>query len=167
MRQPPENSEQGRCWSAVEKPRPDENRRGARRRRMRADVGEPGLDLGDAVRVVRGLGFREQRVALAIGPEHDLEQAFRPVRRFLRQPADAPARRHFDVAVLGRDVAGDDVEQRRLAGAVAADQADAGAGRNAGGGVFEQRAAGDADGEIVDDEHARLLADARGAMQPL
>ena len=59
MRQPPENSEQGRCCSSS-KP----SRRGcgrARRRRMRADVGEPRVDLGDAVRVVRGLGFGEQR----------------------------------------------------------------------------------------------------------
>ena len=167
MRQPPENSAQGRCWSAVEKPRPDEDRGRARRRRMRADVGEPRLDLGDAVRVVRGLGLGQQRAALDVGLEHDLEQAFRAVRRFLRQPADAPARRQLDAAVLGRDVAGDHVEQRGLAGAVAADKADAGAGRDAGGGAFEQRAAGNADGEIVDDEHARLLAEQALQWQPL
>ena len=93
--------------------------------------------------------------------EHDLDQAFRAVRRLLRQPADAPARRHLDVAVLGGDVAGDDVEQRALAAAVAADEPDAGAVRNADRGVLDQQPAGDADGKIVDDEHARSLAEGR------
>ena len=116
-----------------------EDRGGAGRGRVRAHVGEPGLDLGDAVGIVRGLRFGQQRAALAIGLEHDLEQAFRAVRRFLRQPPDAPARRQLDGAVLGRHVAGDHVEQRGLAGAVAADQADAGAGDDAGGGAFQQR----------------------------
>ena len=73
----------------------------ARRRRMRADVGKPRLDLGDAVRVVRDFRLGQKRRALAVGLEHDLEQAFRAARRFLRQPADAPARRHLDVAMLG------------------------------------------------------------------
>ena len=63
----------------------------------------------------------------------------------------------FDRAGLGAQFAGNDVEQGRFAGAVAADQADARAGRDAGGGVFQQRAAGDADREVVDDEHVRLL----------
>ena len=77
-----------------------EDRGGARRRRMRADVGEPRLDLGDAMRVGRGLGLGEQRGALGVGGEHDVEQAFRPARRLLRQPPDARARRHADRAVL-------------------------------------------------------------------
>ena len=47
----------------------------------------------------------------------------------------------------------------------AADQADAGARRDARAGAFQQRAAGNANGEVVDNEHGRrLLAerDARG-----
>ena len=126
---------------------------------MSADIGEPGLDFGDAMRIVRGLGLGQKLAALGMRLEHDFEQTFRAVRRFLRQPADAPARRQFDAAVLGRYVAGDHVEQRGLAGAVAADQADAGAGRDAGGCAFKQRAAGNAYGEVVDDKHARLLAE--------
>jgi hypothetical protein len=60
----------------------------------------------------------------------------------------------------GRDVAGDHAEQRGLAGAVAPNQADAGTARDARACAFKQRAAGDADGEIVDDEHgSRLLAE--------
>ena len=142
-----------------------EDRCRAGRGRVRADIGEPGLDLGDAMRVVRGFRLGQQRGALAMRLQHDLDQAFRPVRRFLRQPADAPARRDLDVALLGGDIAGDDAEQSGLAGAVAADQADARARRNARGGAFQQRASGNADREIVDDEHAAPFGRRRGAKQ--
>ena len=101
---------------------PGEDRSGARRRRVRADIGEPRLDLGDAVRVMRRFRLGQQCPRCAVGLEHDLEQAFRAVGGFLRQASDAPARRHLDVAVLGRNVAGDHAEQRGLAAAVAADQ---------------------------------------------
>ena len=35
---------------------------------MRADIDESGLDFGNAVRVLCGLGFRQQRIALAMSP---------------------------------------------------------------------------------------------------
>ena len=82
-----------------------EDRGGARRRRMRADVGEPRLDLGDAMRIVRGLGLGEQARALGVGGEHDVDQAFRPARRLLREPPDARARRQADRAVLDANLA--------------------------------------------------------------
>ena len=72
----------------------------ARRRRVGVDVDEPGLDLGDPVRIVRGLGLAQQRVALEIGLQHDFDQAFRAVGRFLRKAADPPARRDRDRAGL-------------------------------------------------------------------
>ena len=144
-----------------------EDRRGTRRRGVRAHIGEPGLDFGDAVRIVGGLGLGQQRVALDVGLEHHLEQALRTVRGFLRQPPDAPARRQFHAAVLGRDVTGDDVEQRGLAGAVAADQSDAGARRNACAGALQQRTAGNANGEIVDDKHYAPFGRAWRTTQPL
>ena len=130
----------------------------ARGRRMRADVGEPRLDLGDAVRVVRGLGLGEQARALGVGGEHDLDQAFRAARRFLRQPADARARRHARSSPCSSgELAGDGAEQRGLADAVAADEPDARAVRDARGGAVEQQAAGNADREVVENEHARVL----------
>ena len=46
------------------------------------------------------------------------------VRTILRDLADAPARRHADVAGIGLQSVRQQREQRRLAGAVAADQAD-------------------------------------------
>ena len=77
---------------------------------MGVDVDEPGLDFGDPVRIVRRLGFAQQRVALQIGLQHDLDQALRPVGRFLRQTADAPARRDGDGAGFGRQLAADRTE---------------------------------------------------------
>ena len=126
---------------------------------MRADIGETGLDLGNAMGILRGLGFRHQPVALGVGRQHDFDQALRAAGCFLGQPPNAPAWRHLHLAVLARDVAGDHAEQRGLAGAVAPDQADAAAGRDARGRAFQKSAAGNADGEVVDDKHARLLAE--------
>ena len=97
---------------------------GARRRGMGADVGEARLDFRDAMRIARGLGLGEERAALAIGGEHDVDQGLRSVGRLLRQPADARARRPDEPAVLEPDIARDGAEQRALAGAVAADEAD-------------------------------------------
>ena len=62
---------------------------------MGFDVDEPGLDLRDAVRIVRGFGFAEQGIALQIGLQHDFDQAFRSVRCFLGKAADTPARREL------------------------------------------------------------------------
>src|SRR6185437_17042055 len=100
---------------------------------MSADIGEPGLDFGDAVRIVRGFGLGQELAALGMRLEYDLDQTFGAIRRFLRQPSETPARRQFDAAVLGRYVARDHVEQRGLAGTVAADEAHSGAGRDASG----------------------------------
>ena len=65
---------------------PGEDRGRAGRGRMRADVGEPGLDLGDAMRVVRCFRFRQKRRALAMRLQHDLDQAA-PGRPGLPAPA--------------------------------------------------------------------------------
>jgi hypothetical protein len=130
-----------------------------------AHIGEPGLDFGNAMRVLSGFRLFQELRALAVGLEHHLEQTLRAVRRFLRQTPDTPARRQFHAAVFGRNVAGHHVEQRGLAGAVAADKADPGAGDNAGRRSFKQCAAGNAYGEIVDDKHCAPFGVARTANQ--
>ena len=66
----------------------------ARRRRMRIDIGEPGVDVGDPVRVGGVLGFVEQRGPLQVGGEHDVDQAVRAARRFLQQTPDPGALAH-------------------------------------------------------------------------
>lgn len=58
---------------------------------MGIDIDEPGLDFGDPVRIVGAFGLAEQRVALQIRLQHDIDQALRAIRRLLRQATDAPA----------------------------------------------------------------------------
>ena len=70
--------------------------------RMRVDVGQPHVDFGDAVRIGRRLFLFQQRRALDVGLEHDLDQRLLGARRFLRHLADARVLRQADRAGLGR-----------------------------------------------------------------
>ncbi len=116
------------------------------------------------MRVLLGLGALEERRAFDVGLQHHLDQAFGPVRRLLGETAEPPARRDFDLAMLGRDVVGDHVEERALAAAVSADKADAGALRDPYRCLLDEQAAGDAHREVVDDQHGALYGRAgRGA----
>ena len=112
---------------------------------MGVDVDEAGLDLGDPVRIVGALGFPQQRIALDIGLEHDFDQTIGAVGRFLGQRADTPARRDRDRPALDRELAADRPEQRRLAGAVAADQTDARTGYDLRRALVDQQAPREAD----------------------
>ena len=120
-----------------------------------ADVGEALVDVGDAAGIVRRLRLGQQARALLVGGEHELDQAFRPARRFLRHPADAGGAGHVDAAVVGLQLARDQAQQRGLARAVAADEADLVPRRNAGRGLVEDDAPLDAVGEVVDVQHGR------------
>ena len=133
---------------------------------MRADVGQPGLDFGDPCGSCSRVRLGQQPRALG-SARAPLDQALGAVRRFLRQPADAPARRHARSAVLGRDSPVMTLNSVRLAAAVAADEADPRAVRNPNRGVLDQQAAGDADGEVVDEEHgARSMAERAARRNP-
>ena len=149
MRQPPENSAQGRCWSACEKPRPARIAGGSGRRRMGADVGKPRLDLRDAMRVGRGLRLGQKRTALAIAGEHEVDQAIRAVGASCGSRPMRSACRPFEAAVLERDIGGDGAEQRRFAGAVAADKADTRAVRYLHGRLLDQQPPGNSQRNIA------------------
>ena len=69
------------------------------------------------------------------------------------------------LSLLGADLAGYDAEQRGLSAAVAADQADAGAGRNKGPCGVEQLACTDAISEIMQFEHCGAISAARTSQQ--
>ena len=141
---------------------------GARGRRMRADVGEPRLDFGDADadRCAVSASARSC-VALAVGVEHDLDQALGPSGASC---ASRPMRARAGSATSpcsSAQLAGDDAEQRGLAGAVAADEARRArrpecAPWRASSSSCGRRSAGD----VVDHEHARrygaTLASERG-----
>lgn len=124
---------------------------------MGADIGESGLDFRDAVRIACAFRLREQPRALAVGFEDGFDQIFRAVRRFLREPADAPARRYLHAAALGRDLAANRAEQRCLAGSVTPNESDARASRNACRRTVKQTFAGDIQHQIVNDQHVGFL----------
>ena len=70
--------------------------------------------------------------------------------------------------VFGRDLAGDQAEQRRLAAAVPPDQTGLGAVRQGDGGVVEEERAPDPVGEVVDVKHGgRVIARPGGFRQVL
>src|SRR6476661_1499696 len=125
---------------------------------MCSDVNEAALDFGDARGLAFGFRFGQELRAFGIRLEDDIEQAFGAVGRFLGEPADAIAGRDLYLALLRRDLAGDDAKERRLAGAVAADEPDMGAGRQRDRGMVEQGAAADTIGEVGEGKHGTSAA---------
>ena len=116
------------------------------------------VQLGDADRV--GAPWpRRAGLAHRVGGEHGLERGDVAARRFLAHHADLERGRHPHLARVGLQLAGDQAQQRRLAGAVAADQGQARAGGHVQVRALEQRAAGDAQGDVGEVEHGgRLIA---------
>ena len=123
--------------------------------RMGVDVGEAGMNLGNAVGVGGGFRFSQEAGSFAIRGENLVEQALRSVRSFLGDAAEAGAPAHGDGAAVGLQVAGDDVQQSRLAGAVSPHQADPMARRYGKGGAFEKQATTDPVAQIIDVQHGR------------
>ena len=109
-----------------------------RRGVMRFDVDEAGVDLGDALRIVRGFRLAHQRLALDVGGEHKVDKAFGAGGGLLVDAADACALGDHDRASLRRELAAENAEERRLAGAVAPDEPDMRARRQRGGRVVDQ-----------------------------
>ncbi len=132
---------------------------------MGVDVDEPRLDLGDALRIGRGLSLLEKGGALLVGLQHELQKGIRPARRFLRHAAHPRPRRQLDRAGIGAELALDDLEQRRLAGAVAAKEADARIRRQHHRGIVDEHAAGHPHGQVVDLQHGGLFGRCGHAMQ--
>ena len=106
------------------------------------DIGQPGLDFGDAGGVGGVFGLGQKAGAFGIGGQHRVQNAGRGPRRLLRDAADAGAGRQADGAAVQMQLVPDQLEQRRLAGAVRADKADLVAAGNGRRGVLEQRAPG-------------------------
>ena len=105
IRQPPENSPSDRCLRGFVEAEPLEDPGRPRRGVMRLDIDKARVDLGDALRIARGFRFGHQRVALDVGGEHEVDQAFRAGRRFLFDAADACALGDTIVAALRRKLA--------------------------------------------------------------
>jgi hypothetical protein len=108
------------------------------------------------------LGLGHQLGALDIGGEHGLERGRGAARRFLGDVAEPRAARHFDLALVGFELADDDLHQRRLAGAVAADQPDLASRRDRSRGAVEDRTPAKAHRDSIDVSMAARLAANRG-----
>ena len=80
-----------------------QDRGGPRRRRGRADLVEPGMDVGQPQSVVAGLGFGQQRGALDVGGQHGVEDGDVAAGRVLRHRADAVSAAQADAAAVGLD----------------------------------------------------------------
>jgi hypothetical protein len=139
---------------------PVQDRGGAGGGRVRLDIDEAGLDLGPP-HAVRVFGLGHQRRAFAVGREHDLDERFGAARSLLRDRPDADPAGQGDSAALARDLALNESEQRRLAGPVASDQADAGSRRQCRGGAIEDEPVADPVGELVDVKHGALVVSLR------
>jgi hypothetical protein len=120
---------------------------------MRVDIAEALVDGGNAVRISGRLGFRKERSALLILRQHPLDECLRPARRFLRDMADLEPALDRNRAIVGRQIADDELEERGLASAIAPDEPDLVAQRNGAGGARQDRPALDAVSEFIDVQH--------------
>ena len=111
------------------------------------------------VAVVAGLGARQLGLRLgegAVAGENEVGRALVGLRHLLRHFADSPARRHGHVAGVGVQAVGEEREQRRLAGAVAADEADLLARLDGEAGAIENELDAAAKRDLGENEHARF-----------
>ena len=132
MRQPPDSARHGALLRGLVEAEARQDLRGARGGGMRANVVEPLVDLSNAMRVASRARPRPSKAARSVSAASTQSTMLSgAARRLLRHVADARRARHGDRAHVGREFAGDDLQQRRLAGAVAADKADLVPGRNA------------------------------------
>ncbi len=70
-----------------------EDARRARGRGVGVDVDEPRLDFGDPLGIAGALGLGDQRRALDVGREHEVDQGLRAARRLLLDAAEPRALR--------------------------------------------------------------------------
>ncbi len=123
---------------------------------MGVDIDQAQMDVGDAGGVGRGLRLFHQARALEIGGENEIDQGSGTAGRLLLDAAKAHLARIGDRAGLGRELARNHAKQRRLAGAVAADEADPRVIGKRGGRLVEKNPRPQPQHDVVDMEHASL-----------
>ena len=131
-----------------------EQARSPGRRRVRADLRKPGLDLGTA-RAVRALRLGDQGRAFPVCREHGRARRLRPARHLLIDQAHGKPAGAEDRALIGLEPARDKAEQGCLAAAVAPDQPEPLACTDLRGHAFEEEAPIDAVGDVLQGQHGR------------
>ena len=127
-------------------------RRGPRRRRVGADLAQPLMHFGRRAGGAAG-GLGQQGEALAVALQHRVERlAAPPGACCATVPMRARAASLISPPSSGRSPG--QREQRRFAGAVAPDQADALPRPDRQRGAVEQRAAAEADHHVAEDQEA-------------
>jgi hypothetical protein len=130
---------------------------GARLRIVRAGVVQRHVGVGHALAVFAG--FRRQHFLLCgqqrgVAFDDEVGRGLVGFRHVLRDLCHAPLRRPAEIAAVFMQRAVEQREQRRLAGAVAADQTDLLAGVERDGRVVEQHLGAAAQGDVPECDHA-------------
>ena len=158
MRQPPEKDDNGRACASKSKPRP------ARMRAARAGAACASMSTRrvwiSAMRcgVARRLGLGDEAGALGVGGEHEVDERAGSARRLLLDAAELAVLGQRQRSEIRRQLVRDHAEQRRLAGAVAPDEADARAFGQGRGRPIEEDARAEPQGDVVDMQHVALVA---------
>ena len=92
------------------KTKPGQDRAGAGFGGMAVDIGQPGLDFGNAIGFGRGLGLSQKRRSLGIGGHDHVDQAVIPTRRFLGDRAHTRAFLDAGFATFRAELAADQTE---------------------------------------------------------
>jgi hypothetical protein len=111
------------------------------------------MNVAQLVRIVLDLRLRQKRDAFLVRCQYGVEQRYIAGRNFLRHLTNAPARGQADFAEVGVQLVQDGLEQRGFARAVAPDERGAPSRRQRSTRAFQNLAARNADGDVVDDQH--------------
>ena len=133
---------------------PGEQPRRPRRRRVGADLRQPGLDPG-AARIPGGFRFLHQGGALPVGGEHRVARRIRTSRHLLIDQPHRQAARADDPALVGLQPARDETEQGRLAAPVASDEPEPAPRADLRVHAPEKEAPFDAAGNVLKGQHGR------------
>ena len=132
------------------KPQTLEDRGGAGFGGIGVDIGQTGMDVGDAMRIICGFGFGHQFGAFHIGGQNGVQQGHLVAGHFLTDAANARAGGQGDGAGFRRNIPTDQVEQRGFTRAIAPDQAHFVARWNDSAGPFKKGTALDCVVQIID-----------------
>ena len=127
----------------------------ARRGTVGVDRQQAVVYIAHAVHVGAGFKLFQQLRPLGSRREYDLFRRHRAAGRFLRNIANAGARRFADFALIRFNFADKRFHQRGFACAIAADQADARTNRNGRAGALENGPAAKPHCDTIDCKHAR------------